>query len=183
LRDRTTVLTKASDVLQVAPEYGLTMVLRGARAPRTVSVDLREHPLADRRMDLRSLEFPDASFDFAICSHVLEHIVEDRKAMAELFRVLRPGGILLVMVPWNRKAPKTREDPTVTDPAERTRLYGQADHVRTYGGPDPVDRLHGAGFEVYVDEFGSQLADEIVRRQALSRDPILRCTKPTAKAS
>jgi SAM-dependent methyltransferase len=155
------------------------MVLRRARLPRTISIDLREHPIADRRMDLRSLEFPDASFDVAICSHVLEHIIEDRKAMAELFRVLRPGGILLVMVPWDRRSPMTREDPSVTEPADRTRLYGQADHVRTYGGDLP-DRLKGVGFEVYVDEFGSLLPDEIVRRHALSRDPILRCTKPGA---
>jgi SAM-dependent methyltransferase len=83
-------LTEATDILHVAPELGLTQVLRRAKRSRTVSIDLK-HPLADRRMDVRSIEFPDSSFDVAICSHVLEHVFEDRQVMAELYRVLAPG--------------------------------------------------------------------------------------------
>jgi SAM-dependent methyltransferase len=178
LRNRTTILTEATDILHVAPEIGLMRVLRRAKRSRTVSIDLK-HPLADRKMDVRSLEFPDGSFDVAICSHVLEHVVEDRLVMAELHRVLRAGGMLIAMVPWDRTAATTREDPRVTEPAQRLLLYGQADHVRLYGR-DLLDRLKGAGFDVLVDEFGAHLPQQIVRRQALSRQPILRCTKPLA---
>jgi SAM-dependent methyltransferase len=165
----------------VAPEEGVQRVLSRSKDAHVIGID-RDHPLAERRMDIRHLEFPDATFDAAICSHVLEHVQEDDQAIAELYRVLRPGGLLLVLVPWDESAETTREDFSVTDPSERLRLYGQEDHVRFYGR-DLVDRLSAAGFHVEVDRFGASLPDETVRRFALTRDPIFRCRKPEAAAA
>ncbi len=176
LQKRTSVLDQPTDVLHIAPEDGLRRVLKRSKGVRAVAVDL-DSPLTDLKMDLRDLSFPDDSFDVAICSHVLEHIQEDRQAMAELYRVLRPGGFALVLVPYLENEATTREDPTVVDPAQRERLFGQSDHVRFYGR-DLVDRLEGAGFEVKVERFGETLPAETMRRYALNRDPIFRCTKP-----
>src|SRR5262249_12426105 len=77
--------------------------------------------------------------------HVLEHVPDDRRAMREFYRVLKPGGWAILLVPITVE--RTFEDPAVVDPAERLRLFGQEDHVRRYG-PDYGDRLSEAGFAV-----------------------------------
>ena len=87
------------------------------------------------------------AFDTIICSHVLEHVPADAKAMSELFRVLRPGGVAIIQVPYADDCAETDEDPSVTDPLERERRFGQFDHVRIYGR-DFADRLRRAGFVV-----------------------------------
>jgi len=129
-------------VLHVAPERQIRRRLR-AKARTYVTVDLGRK--ADVRASITSLPFPPEFFDTIYCSHVLEHVVEDRTAMRELCRVLAPRGLALVLVPITVE--RTFEDPTVTDPAERERLFGQHDHVRRYGH-DYVDRLEEAGFSV-----------------------------------
>ncbi|EID14766.1 type 11 methyltransferase [Mycolicibacterium phlei RIVM601174] len=101
------------------------------------------------KMDITDIEFEDNFFDVIYCSHVLEHVQDDRKAMREFHRVLKPAGWAVLQVPIT--ANETFEDPSVTDPVERLRLFGQEDHVRRYG-PDYKERLSGAGFTVDVVE-------------------------------
>jgi SAM-dependent methyltransferase len=98
-------------------------------------------------MDLTDIQYPDGAFDIVMVSHVLEHIPDDRRAMRELRRVTSPGGWALLQVPL-RDGP-TLEDPSITDPDERVRAFGQADHVRMYG-PDIAERLTQGGFRVEV---------------------------------
>ena len=98
-------------------------------------------------MDITSIEYPDQSFDVIYCSHVLEHVDEDRKAMGEFYRVLKDTGWAILVVPISAEA--TYEDPSLTSPEERMEAFGQADHVRRYG-PDYVDRLRQAGFCVRI---------------------------------
>ena len=98
-------------------------------------------------MDIANINYPDKSFDVIICNHVLEHIVDDKKAMHELYRVLKPGGWGTINVPMS--GDKTLEDPTIKDPKDRLRIFGQEDHVRFYG-EDFIDRLKEAGFLVTV---------------------------------
>ncbi|MEM8961390.1 MAG: methyltransferase domain-containing protein [Acidobacteriota bacterium] len=105
----------------------------------------------DLRLDIERLPFADRSFDVVYCSHVLEHVDDDRVAMAHLRRILRPDGWAIVMVPIMGET--TDEDPEVTDPLERIRRFGQSDHVRAYG-LDIATRLRNAGFEVRVFEPG-----------------------------
>ena len=99
--------------------------------------------------DIVDLPFANASFDVVICIHVLEHISDDAKAISELYRILRPGGWALISVPLLLDQP-TREDPSITDPMERERLFGEPSHVRYYG-TDTIDRLSIAGFDVEQD--------------------------------
>jgi SAM-dependent methyltransferase len=98
-------------------------------------------------MDITDIPLDDGSFDMIVCSHVLEHVPDDRKAMRELFRVLRPGGWAVLQSPLDPARPHTYEDWSITAPQERQRAFGQHDHVRIYGR-DYGDRLEEAGFRV-----------------------------------
>jgi SAM-dependent methyltransferase len=117
-------------------------------------------------MDVTSIQYPDDCFDVIYCSHVLEHVPDDRAAIRELYRVLKPGGWAILQVPISADA--TFEDPTVTDPDARERLFGQDDHVRRYG-PDYADRLAAAGFLVSVDGFVRELDDREITHFGLER--------------
>lgn len=127
------------------------------------------------KADITALPFPDASFDVLICSHVLEHIPDDRKAMRECRRVLRHDGYAVILVPIT--APATVEDLTITDPKERERLYGQHDHVRRYG-PDFADRLKEAGWSV-AEHAADAVAGPERARFAIPHDepPVYLCLK------
>lgn len=151
------------NVLSIAPEYSISIFLRRCAKLNLVCGDLEPERYKKRSdrfvcLDLTSLPFGSESFDLVICSHVLEHIVDDRTAMHEMFRVLRPGGRAAIMVPTALKRSRTLEDPGVVDPAERSRRFGQHDHVRVYAR-DIVDRLAEAGFT--ITEFNGPLGQPI----------------------
>jgi len=101
----------------------------------------------DLNIDLTQIPIPNSTFNAIICNHVLEHIPNDRRAMAELFRVLKPGGWAMVQVPISLYLVATYEDFSITDPMDRERAFGQNDHVRIYA-MDYVDRLKQAGFAI-----------------------------------
>lgn len=138
-------ISSARGLLDVAPSGHMTALLRRLAPRGYVRIDL--DPAADRRAvdvqaSLTELPFAAESFDVVICYHVLEHVPDDAAGMRELARVLRPGGVALVQVPWRANA-VTDEDPSASA-EERVRRFGQADHVRWYG-TDFDDRLRAAG--------------------------------------
>ena len=133
-------------MLHVAPEPCFESRLRARVGAGYLTADLAD-PDVDVRMDITQIQYPDATFDVIYCSHVLEHVSDDRAALRELLRVLKPDGWALIMVPITGE--KTFEDPSVTDPRERERLFGQDNHVRRYGR-DFVGRLQEAAFDVRV---------------------------------
>ena len=152
-------------LLHIAPELNMAHFFRKADFIEYLSADLT----MDRamvKMDITNIQYPDDSFDIIYCSHVLEHIQDDRLAMRELCRVLKPEGWAILMVPI--LAERTFEDAAVTSPEERERLYGQRDHVRKYGR-DYEDRLVESGFSVTVEPFAKQLEGRAVRRMGLDR--------------
>jgi SAM-dependent methyltransferase len=128
-------------VLHFAPERALSPILSDL-ATEYVTTDLVQ--TADVQADITELPFPDDRWDTVFCSHVLEHVPDDAKAMRELRRVVAVDGYAVVLVPRNPGTP-TDEDPTVSDPLERERRFGQRDHVRMYGD-DLEARLNAAGF-------------------------------------
>lgn len=134
------------NLLHLAPEFALTSKFIEMPQLTYVSADL-DSPLAMVQLDITDIPFADNEFHLLFCSHVLEHVPDDHTAMAELFRVLTPAGQALIDVPIT--VPHTFEDPSITDPEERTRLFGQPDHVRRYG-PDFAERLRSVGFVVKV---------------------------------
>jgi SAM-dependent methyltransferase len=127
-----------------------------------ITADLRPNK-SDRVIDITQIAFPDARFDCVICSHVLEH-VDDAKALAEIYRVLRTGGFAVLMVPIIEGWSKTYENPAVLNAEERTLHFGQCDHLRYYG-KDFRDRVIAAGFQ--LQEFTAE--EPFVSRYGLVR--------------
>lgn len=143
---RTGLLNPGARVLHVAPENALLQKLRQTTLCDVTTFDLAREDV-DVRGNLERMPFDASRFDVIICSHVLEHVCDDAAAMREMCRVLKPGGVALVMVPLTSKP--TEEDPSVTSAAERAKRFGLEDHLRIYG-PDIVERLDAAGFVVEV---------------------------------
>lgn len=100
-------------------------------------------PLADLHFDVQQIPLADDSVDVILCNHLLEHVADDRKALCELYRILKPGGWGILLSPVEADYEQTFEDDTITDPDERTRIFGQYDHRRIYGA-DYTDRLRAA---------------------------------------
>lgn len=166
-------------MLHVAPEACFAPLLRRALGDGYVTADW-SRPGAVMRMDVCAMPYPDSVFDVAYCSDVLEHVVDDHRAMSEFHRVLQADGWAVLLVPVT--VSRTIEDPSVSDPAERRRRFGQEDHVRRYG-PDFADRLRQAGFQVACitpREFLN--AGEITRIAAGDR-VIFHCTRAPAAAA
>lgn len=153
-------------MLHVAPERDLGKLFRQIPNIDYLSGDL-DPEVAMVKMDITDIQFPDNTFDVIYCSHVLEHVPDDRRAMRELYRVLKPGGWAILHVPILREV--TYEDSSVTTPEARLRVFGQADHVRMYG-LDYADRLREAGFEVTVEPFVDSFTTEEV--ESLGLPPI-----------
>ncbi len=129
------------------------------------------------QLDLTNLNLPDQCFDVVICLHVLAHISNDRRAMREIFRVLRPGGVSLIMTPMNTSTQKTEEDPTIIAPKERDKAFGEWDFVRVYG-LDFVDRLKEAQFEVQIVKPAHQLDGAKLKAMGVWNDQIFVCRRP-----
>lgn len=132
-------------VLHLSPEYCLGLVLRPV-ARHYVRADFSASD-ADLRQDITRMPFRDAAFDALVACDTLEHIADDRRALAECRRVLTRGGVAILTVPQFDDGRATLEDPSVTTAAERSARYGQWDHVRNYG-IDFADRVAAAGFRV-----------------------------------
>lgn len=133
----------------------------------------------DDKVDIQDMPvYPESSVDIFLCSHVLEHIDDDRKAMRELYRILKPGGWGIAMVPILMYSEHVIENLPISTDAERWRFYGQNDHVRYYNREGFVGRLKEAGFDVRlhgIDYFG---ADEFVRNGIHSRSILYIAEKP-----
>lgn len=155
-------VTGATTVLDIAPQARVHALLREhATAALHVGLDLHADLDVDVRGDVTRLPLRAGSVDLLVCYHVLEHVPDDATAMAELRRVLAPAGTGLLQVPY-RPTARTDEDPTAPV-AERVRRFGQADHVRWYGG-DFDDRLRAAGLLVQRVDPAEVLPDDVLWR-------------------
>jgi SAM-dependent methyltransferase len=117
-------------------------------------------------LDLTALPFQDRCFDIIICNHVLEHIVDETKALQEVHRVLKPGGWAILQVPIDSELKETTENKLYSD-EERVIYYGQKDHVRLYGLDYP-SRLETHGFKVTKWGVGNQSDQKKISRLALN---------------
>jgi SAM-dependent methyltransferase len=164
----TNLLSRPIRVLHIAPDVAFYRRLSSVPSVDYVTGDIRRSPMVKQRVDVTQIPFPDASFDALLCSHVLEHVPDDRRALREFRRVLRADGMALLQHPVDDD-PVTEEDPTVADPEQRRNRWGQSDHVRAYGH-DYVQRLREAGFEVEFRAYQDELPESVVERCGLRDD-------------
>ena len=171
LTRETDLLTAFPRTLHIAPEVCIMRHLKPhfkSHPGQYVTADL-ESPLADLHFDVQQIPLADGSVDVVICNHIMEHVADDRRAMRELHRVLKPGGWGIVLSPVDRDYEQTYEDDSITDPDERTRIFGQYDHRRIYGA-DYADRLRQAGFQVADIDYAATFTEAERRLYALPAD-------------
>ncbi|MDA9276885.1 methyltransferase domain-containing protein [Flavobacteriaceae bacterium] len=171
LKNETTFFSDPLRVLHFAPEQAFVQKFKKQKNLTYTTTDLNS-PIADVKADICDLPFKDNSFDFIICNHVLEHIPDDTKAMQELYRVLAPSGTAIVQVPYDAKRDITFEDNTITDQRERTRIFGQYDHLRVYG-MDYFKKLSSIGFEVNALDYTSSMTSDDIERYRLCKGELL----------
>ncbi len=162
-------------MLHVAPEPVFESKFAEQLGTNYLTADLF-NPRAMLKMDITDIQYSDQSFDVIYCSHVLEHVLDDRQAIREFFRVLKNTGWAILLVPI--ESDQTFEDPSITDPTERLRVFGLEDHVRNYG-PDYIERLREAGFTVQVTKVSDIVNSEEVIKMGLTpaSGEIYYCTK------
>jgi SAM-dependent methyltransferase len=180
LREETDLLTRSTRLLHFAPEPGIAEKLNAVPGCDYLSADL-DAPPAMVHMDVQEIPVEDGSFDAVICNHVLEHVPDDRRAMREIRRVLKPSGWAIIGVPLYGKRTSSFEDPAITSPEERERVYGQFDHVRIYGRDYP-DRLRECGFEVEMVAYAERIGPEATRRYGLSPHATIPVCRPSPPA-
>jgi predicted SAM-dependent methyltransferase len=159
------------NVLHFAPEQAFYKLFRNQKNIRYTTTDLLS-PLADVKADICNLPFEDNTYDVIFCNHVLEHIPNDTKAMQELFRVLKPGGMAILQIPQDLKRATTFADDSIVDQKERAKIFGQYDHVRVYGR-DYFDKLRSIGFQVVEEDYTSKIDATMVIKYCLAAGEII----------
>lgn len=171
LKRETDFFTKPSKVLHFAPEQAFYKRFRKSTHLDYTTTDLNS-PLADVKADICNLPFKDNAYDIIFCNHVLEHIPDDTKAMQELYRVLKPGGMAILQIPQDLNREVTFEDNSITNRDERAAIFGQYDHVRIYGR-DYFDKLRSKGFKVEEVDYTNLISPDEVDRYRLAKGEIL----------
>ena len=169
LRDAET--SSALKVLHFAPEQEFYKRFKKQTNIDYTTTDLLS-PLADVKADICNLPFEDNTYDIIFCNHVLEHIPDDTKAMQELYRVLKPGGMGIFQIPQDLSRATTFSDDTIVDQKERAKIFGQYDHVRVYGR-DYFDKLRSIGFKVVEEDYTNKITPELVEKYCLAKGEII----------
>ena len=159
------------EVLHFAPEQEFYKRFKKQKNLHYTTTDLLS-PLADVKADICNLPFKDNTYDIIFCNHVLEHIPNDTKAMQELYRVLKPGGMGIFQIPQDLSRATTFSDDSITDPKERAKIFGQYDHVRVYGR-DYFDKLRSIGFHVKEIDYTQTLSNDLVEKYCLAKGEII----------
>jgi len=171
LKNETSFFKANFSLLHFAPEQCFYKRFKALTNIDYTTTDLNS-PIADVKADICDLPFKENQFDVILCNHVLEHIPDDKKAMEELYRVLKPGGWGVFQIPQDLNRSITFEDDSITDKKERARVFGQYDHVRVYGR-DYFDKLRAVGFKVDEVDYTAQLSNEDVNKYRLSSGEII----------
>lgn len=179
LKKETTFFTKPHKLLHFAPEQAFYKRFKKLPHLNYTTTDLNS-PLADVKADICNLPFANNTFDTILCNHVLEHIPDDKKAMEELFRILKPGGWGIFQIPQDMNREHTFEDDSITDKKERAKIFGQYDHVRVYG-LDYFEKLRSAGFFVDAIDYTSKLSNETIDKYRLAKGELIPLVKKKVK--
>jgi SAM-dependent methyltransferase len=159
-------------MLDFSPSRTLYRKFKKTATVEYFSSDFANEFISDHQFDITDLKLEDNLFDLIICYHILEHVNDDRKAMAELFRVLKPGGNLFLQTPFSDG--EMKENAAITTDVDRIKHFGQKDHVRIYSIEGLSDRLKQAGFKVSHLQFNETLNN---RSGYSEKETVLHCKK------
>ena len=171
LNSNSNIESQFLNVLHVAPEQVFFKKFKKFKNWTYTTTDLNS-PLADIKADLCNLPFKDETYDLILCNHVLEHIIDDIKAMKEIYRVLKKGGKAILQVPLDMEKEKSYEDHTIINPKDRSKHFGQYDHVRIYG-MDFFKKLSNIGFRYEKIDFTSKLSDQDIIKYGLIKGELI----------
>lgn len=176
LKNETVLFEKKIKLLHFAPEQAFYKRFKKLRNIQYDTIDINS-PLAKIKADICDLPIKENTYDFILCNHVLEHVLDDNKAMSELYRVLKKGGTGIFQVPIDMKREKTFQDDSITDKLERNKIFGQYDHVRVYG-KDYFKKLEYTGFKVQQIDYSKKFSDKEILKFSIIRGEIIPvCTK------
>ena len=176
LTNETVLFERKVKLLHFAPEQAFYTRFKKLNNIQYDSIDINS-PLAKIKADICDLPIKDNTYDFILCNHVLEHVLDDNKAMSELYRVLKKGGTGIFQVPIDMNRKKTFQDDSITDKLERNKIFGQYDHVRVYG-KDYFNKLKNTGFKVKQIDYSKEFSDEEISKYSIIKGEIIPvCTK------
>ena len=180
LENKLNILNKKYTLLHIAPELSYYEKLSKCKNLRYIVGDKMVSGYSNQKgiinMDLTNLNFETNVFDLIICNHVLEHIQDDKKAIFEMYRVLKKGGKAVITVPINEKLTKTYEDSSITKASDRIKHFGQWDHVRWYG-LDIKERISKVGFDVEMNRYSNNFSKKDYIRYGFSDSLIIIANK------
>lgn len=173
LKNYTRLFEDGGTVLHFAPEKQIEAQFRKNTRIDYITADIVEGA-ADYTVDMTKMPFGDGRFDYIIANHVLEHILDEGKAVAELKRCISREGKIILSFPVSSDT-DTVEKPDLSR-EERTYYYGQDDHVRLYGR-DFKERMESYGLTVQIFRPHTILTREMVDRiKVLDDDMVLICS-------
>ncbi len=178
LQNETDLFTKENHLLHIAPFWQLRKIFKQSTNIHYTSGDINK-AYADQQMDITSIPFPDNTFDYIICSHVLGHVPNEPLAIREMCRVLKPNGTALILTLINWNSPVTYESPQVQTPQQKLKEYSEPDLERLHGA-DFADRLKKEGFSVTPINYAQTLSEETMHHYSLGngdREIIFKCQK------
>src|SRR5215831_8348750 len=167
-------IIRYKNVLHFAPEASMSKLIResaGTYKTADFLVEGYRYDHIDFKLDISDMKpIRNESFDCVIACDVLEHVPRHLDGIKEIYRVLARGGFCILTVPQKDSLATTFEDPSITDPAKRQRMFGQSDHLRIYGDDFP-DLLKSCSFEVTA--VNESYFDETVVRKNVLFPPVL----------
>jgi SAM-dependent methyltransferase len=169
---------KGLRILHFAPERRLGRLLAAQSPASYVQCDLYPVSADVRKVDMLAMPFADESFELVMANHVLEHVDDDIKAVAEISRVLAKGGHAILQTPDSPLLHETWSDRGIASESARFQAYGQEDHVRLFGR-DIFERIQSSGLVSQVGYHDELLADVDSRVAGVNRsEPFFLFRKP-----
>lgn len=138
-------------ILHFSPSKSLKKKLESLDGIEYITTDYLGEFDAMKKLNIESIDEPNEEYDLIICFHVLEHIENDTKAMEELQRILKQGGMCLIQTPF--KDGEIYENDAIKTDEERLIHFGQEDHLRIYSVEGLINRLRNAGFKSRLLEY------------------------------
>ncbi|MBN4072123.1 class I SAM-dependent methyltransferase [Flavobacteriales bacterium AH-315-E23] len=176
LKNSTNILEEDKRLLHIAPEAILQAHFKQSSKLDYISADI-DSPLADIKMNIQDIPYENNYVDAILCYHVLDHVDDDKEAMREMFRVLKPGGWAIIQSSIDINREITFDDPNARSPEQRLKVFGQADRARRYGLDFP-QRLENSGFRVEKVQYAKEQVEGDIARYGLSEnDTFYLCTK------